>query len=381
MKGAVKASAWLPAKKSRRLAAFALIAFILAGLGGLAALAAGGSTGDPLISLGYLTDTFLPQINASVRQRAEGPAKADYDAAEIKLEAAQALLAARAGLLEGDWTYDDLFRRQGCSRGDSLHLTPGSGFLFLEGTASAAAQSGELVDVTGGTSAAEFSALTPGHRYLAGEGAVVTVTVLSDAAYLSSQGYSMHRLSGLSVMPFTDLVSTQWYYGSVRYVYDAGLFNGVTATGFSAGTSMTRAMLAVVLHRLAGQPEPAAPAGFTDVPAGGWYDQAVAWAAGSGVVQGMGQGRYMPDLSITREQMAVMLYRYGAQAGLSMTAQGSLSGFSDGGGCSDWSVEAMTWAVGAGILAGRTDGSLDPAGTATRAEVATMLQRFSALFP
>ncbi|MPN09396.1 Endo-1,4-beta-xylanase A [bioreactor metagenome] len=120
---------------------------------------------------------------------------------------------------------------------------------------------------------------------------------------------------------------------------------------------------------------------FTDVPAGGWYDRAVAWAAGSGIVQGMGQGRYMPDQSITREQMAVMLYRYGVQAGLSMTAQGSLSGFSDGGRCSDWSVEAMTWAVGAGILGGRTDGTLDPGGTATRAEVATMLQRFSTLFP
>ena len=363
--------------KKKVIAALILFAVIVSGM---VALAVGGSSGDPLISVGYLTDTFLPQILTQVKTQADQSAKADYQSAQKTLDAAAAQYAARGGLLDGDWNYCDLYERQGYKLQDVVRVAPGSGFLFLAGTASASAEGGELVDVTDGLSAASMH-LQPGHRYLAGENAVVSATVLSDAAYLAPQGYYSAKRSGADALPFTDIVSTSWYYQSVRYVCGQGLFNGVSETQFSPSGSMTRAMLAAVLYRLAGSPDTQAnAASFADVPAGSWYEGPVSWAAGNGIVNGMGSGLYVPDSSITREQMAVMLHRYASDyAHLSLDATGDLAAFSDAGQCSDWAEDALSWAAGAGIVTGRTDGRLDPGGTATRVEVAAMLERFASL--
>lgn len=362
-----------------RKKAIAALVLTLVLVSGLAALAVGGSSGDPLISLGYITGTFLPDMTQQAGARAEDSAQADYQAAQDKLDAAQADYAARAGVYSDDWGYSDLFARKGYKLQDVIRLAPGSGFLFLEGFASAAVQGGELIDVSGGASYTAMGALQPGHRYLAGENAVVSVTILSDAAYLAPQGYSCDVLSTVSALPFTDLVSTQWYYSYVHYVCGQALFNGVSATQFSPGTPMTRAMLATVLHRLAGTPAGGAEETFSDVAADSWYAVPVNWAAGSGIVNGMGGGLYMPNQNVTREQMAVMLYRYAHYAGVSTDAGGDLTVFSDSSASSDWAREALGWTVKAGIIGGRTDGTLDPGGTATRAEVAAMLQRFSTL--
>lgn len=364
--------------KRKVIAALLLTAVLISSL---VALAVGGSSGDPLISLRYLTDTFLPALTAETETRADQSAEADYQSAQDALDAAYGGFAARAGRLSGDWSYHDLFARTGFQHNDTVCFTPGSGFLFLEGSARAAADGGELVDVTDALSASSMEALTPGHRYLAGENAVVTVTILSEAAYLAPEGYSCSVLSGTEALPFTDLVSTSWYYNDVVYVYEAGLFNGVSETQFSPAASMTRAMLSMVLYRLAGSPAPKGETDlpFTDVPSDSWYAVSVAWASGNGIVNGMGGGLFAPDRNITREQMAVMLYRYAGFTGLPADTKGDLTGFTDAGQCSDWAVDAMSWTVGAGIVGGRTNGSLDPGGTATRAEVSAMLQRFSSL--
>lgn len=364
--------------KKKIIAALLLTAAIV---GGLAAYAVGGSSGDPLISLGYLTDTFLPSVLSQLSTRAENPAASDYQAAQDKLDAARELYAAGAARYSGDWTYSDQFQRQGYKLQDAVRFAPGSGFLFLEGSASAEANGGEIVDVTDGTSAASIGTLVPGHRYLAGEDTVVSVAVRSDAAYLALQGYSSTVLSDASALPFTDIVSTDWYYNYVHYVYSASLFNGVSETKFSPSASMTRAMLATVLYRLAGSPavNEASGGAFTDVAADAWYASSVSWAAANGIVNGMGDGLYMPNRNVTREQMAVMLRRYASYAGISVDASSDLSGFSDAGNCSDWALEGVKWTAGTGIIGGRTDGTLDPGGTATRAEVSAMLQRFSGL--
>ena len=141
---------------------------------------------------------------------------------------------------------------------------------------------------------------------------------------------------------------------------------------------MTRAMMATVLHRLAGTPAGSGAAGFADVTAERWFANAVSWAADSGVVTGVGGGRFDPDGLVTREQMAVMLYRMAAYLGLDTAVQGVLSGFSDSGEVSSWAEAALAWAVGADILQGE-DGRLMPQGTASRAEIAAVLMRFDAL--
>jgi len=367
--------------KKKIIAALVLSAVIISGL---AALAVGGTSGDPLISLSYLADTFLPQMTTEAEARVDNAAAADYQSAQDALDAAQTAYAARAGLLAGDWNYCDSYERRGYQREDVVRLTPGSGFLFLEGSASADVTSGELIDVTAGVSAASMSNLTPGHRYLAGESAIVSVTIRSDAAFLAPQGYSAASLSGVAALPFTDIISASWYYDNVHYVCNAGLFNGVSVTQFFPAAPMTRAMLATVLYRLAASPNVSQETSmvFTDVAADSWYATPVLWAAGNGIVNGMGGGLYAPNQNVTREQMAVMLYRYGADyAGLSMSAVGDLTVFTDGDKGSDWARDALVWAVGAGIVGGRTNATLDPGGTATRSEVAAMLQRFSAILP
>lgn len=148
-------------------------------------------------------------------------------------------------------------------------------------------------------------------------------------------------------------------------------------TEFAPEGAMTRGMLVTVLYRLEGEPS-AGSAAFSDVPADSWFAKAVAWASESGVVNGVGDGKFAPDDRITREQLATMLQRYAAYLSLSGES-GTLDGFADADRVSDWAREAMQFAVANGIIGGKDHNLLDPRGNATRAEVATMLRRFVSL--
>ena len=170
---------------------------------------------------------------------------------------------------------------------------------------------------------------------------------------------------------FSDVPGSNWAADAVAFASAHELMNGVTATSFSPNTSMTRGMLAVVLHNLEGNPGAVYAGSFTDVGSGDWYAQAVQWAADSGIIGGVGNGAFAPNASITREQLVVMLYRY---AGMP-ASNGSLSGFSDSARVSNWAQQAMAWAVSNGIVKG-SNGALNPQGSATRAEVAQMLMNF-----
>ena len=175
-----------------------------------------------------------------------------------------------------------------------------------------------------------------------------------------------------SGLPFTDVVESAWYYDAVAYCYENGLMSGVSAASFRPADTTTRGMIVTILHQLAGEPAPAQAAAFPDVAADAWYADAVSWAAAQGVVAGYDTGRFGPNDSITREQLAVILYRYAG----SPAATGSLDGFADRASVSDYAVQALRWAVGEGLLSGKGGGLLDPTGTATRAEAAQILMRF-----
>lgn len=176
-------------------------------------------------------------------------------------------------------------------------------------------------------------------------------------------------------MSFTDVKSNDWYYSSVRYAYDNGLFSGVSHDSFGPGDSMDRSMLATVLYSLDGKPA-AGKSGFADVADGAWYADAVAWAAEHGIVSGVGGGAFTPGGTITREQLAVMLYRYAQYKGYDVSKTADLSGYADQDKLSDWAAQAVQWACGSGLMAGRSAAQLAPEGTLTRAEAATMLKAF-----
>ena len=177
---------------------------------------------------------------------------------------------------------------------------------------------------------------------------------------------------------FTDVSETAWYKNSVDYAVEHGLMNGTGTNTFEPESTMTRAMLVTVLWRYANAPKPGANP-FTDVPNGKWYTDAVAWAAENGVVNGVGDGKFEPDGSVTREQMATILYRYAQKVGIDTSKHTELSAFPDASHVSAYARAPMQWIVAEGVIGGsRENGQdwLNPQGNATRAEVATILMRF-----
>ena len=175
--------------------------------------------------------------------------------------------------------------------------------------------------------------------------------------------------------PFPDVDENDWFYDEVVYVYENGLMNGVENNQFAPNTATNRAMLATILYRLAGQPDVSGDLPFTDVAAGTWYTDAVLWAAQNGIVNGLGENTFAPMNTLTREQLVTMLYRYAEAEGYDVSAAADLSGYPDAGKVQSYAQEAMSWAVAEGIVEGM-DGNLNPAGNATRAQIATILMRF-----
>lgn len=177
---------------------------------------------------------------------------------------------------------------------------------------------------------------------------------------------------------FTDLPAKAWYTPEVKEAVELGLFKGVSAEAFGPETTMTRAMLVTVLWRYAGKPAAMQDSSFTDVAASQWYADAVAWAAENGIVSGVGKGRFDPDGTVTREQIAAILYRYAAQQGTDMSASADLSIFDDAAQVSAWAESSVKWAVGEGLISGSAEhGKLYalPLEGATRAQVAAILVR------
>ena len=175
---------------------------------------------------------------------------------------------------------------------------------------------------------------------------------------------------GTDAPSFTDVAADSWYAPAVSYVAGNGLMSGMGDGSFAPAQPLTRAMLAQILYNHAGRPA-AAGSAFTDVAPGAWYESAVGWASARGIVGGFGGGIFGPGRNITREQLAVMLWRYAG-----MPSAGGELAFDDAADAGSYALEALRWAVGSGILSGKGGGVLDPKGQATRAEAAQMLMGF-----
>ena len=175
-------------------------------------------------------------------------------------------------------------------------------------------------------------------------------------------------------MPFTDVKEEDWFYGAVVYAYQNSILTGTGETTFSPNGPMTRSMLVTALWRLEGEPEASGASGFPDVKPDAWYAEAVDWASQTGIVSGTGAG-FDPEGSVTREQIASILYRYAKLKGWDVSKTASLQDFADGADTSAWATRAMEWAYAEKLITGKDGNRLDPQGQATRAEVAAILMR------
>ena len=202
-----------------------------------------------------------------------------------------------------------------------------------------------------------------------------TYTFTMPASKVTVQATFTQNQSG--TLPFTDVKTGDWFYEAVQYVYDKGMMTGVSADRFAPASTTTRGMIVTILYRLENEPAVSGDLPFTDVEAGTWYADAVAWAAANNIVNGTSATTFAPNSPITREQMATMLYRFAQYKGMdAVTLQENLTGYPDGDQVSDYAIPAMNWAVGQGLIAGMENGTLVPQGSATRAQVATILMRF-----
>ena len=191
--------------------------------------------------------------------------------------------------------------------------------------------------------------------------------------------YALWRVDenpGTGVNPFTDVSEKDWFYGDVMFVYENGLMLGTSKTLFSPHGTATRGMMATILWRMEGSPAPKGKNSFTDVEAGKWYADAITWTAENGIFAGYGKDKFGPDDPITREQLAAIFYRYADYKGYDLTVKGNLDKFKDADKITDYAKTAMQWAVGSGLMKGKSGNLLDPQGTATRAEIAAMLHRY-----
>lgn len=175
---------------------------------------------------------------------------------------------------------------------------------------------------------------------------------------------------------FSDVAEDDWYYDAVAYVAENGIMSGTDGSCFSPNGTLTRAMLSQILYAMEDKPAVSGAATFSDVAAGAWYADAVNWTAAQGIVAGMGENSFAPDAPVTREQLSLILYGYARYKGYDTSASVSLSGYADRDSVAVWAADSMGWAVSEGLISGRPGGYLDPAGTATRAEVAQILMNF-----
>ena len=183
-------------------------------------------------------------------------------------------------------------------------------------------------------------------------------------------------------MPFTDVPADAWFYDAVTFVFDRGIMQGITATTFEPNTNLSRAMVATILYRMAGEPDVTYRPIFGDVASGRWYSEAVTWAFDAGVVTGFDAETFAPSANITREQFAAMMFRFAQfnDAEGIVPVAFSLDQFTDQGNVGAWAREAMYWSVYNELITGMTPTTIVPQGTTTRAQAATILMRYIQAF-
>ncbi len=223
--------------------------------------------------------------------------------------------------------------------------------------------------VTGGDVAPEGLCFLPADQSPTGRALLLAACEVSGTVGVYELGQDIRAA-------LEDVPAGSWYADAVAYVYEAGLMNGTEEGIFAPGQTLSRAMLAQILYNLEGQPAVGGTA-FSDVEEDRWYADAVTWSAGNGLVSGYGDGTFGPNDPVTREQLVLFLYRYAGYKGQDTAQSGAaVLDFADAEEISSWALEAVTWAVDARLLSGKTGNLLDPRGSATRAEVAQILMNF-----
>ena len=181
------------------------------------------------------------------------------------------------------------------------------------------------------------------------------------------------------IWPYTDASTTAWYHDGAHYCIENGLMSGLPGLLFAPNGTTTRAQIVTILWNLEGTPVESGAMRFNDVAASQWYAEAVRWAAANGIVTGLSEETFAPNAAVTREQLVTILRNYAQYKEIAVSEEMDIISYTDAHSVSAWAMPAIQWACGSGVISGLPDGNalkLDPQGTATRAQVATMMMNF-----
>ncbi len=336
-----------------------------------------GSASDPLISLSYITGTFVPTTISDCNTLASNTLGAVYTSAENELQSAYDTYMLRAGGYSG-YTFAADFTPISLPLGTTAELVTGSTFILTSGTAALQISAGTVINISTGIEVPTGASLSLNQRYFCAEDTIAVITS-SSSSTCQIDGY--YKTTGSAIVisnKFLDVSSADWFYDAVIFASENGLFTGTSDTAFSPQNSMTRGMFVTVLYRLAGKPAVSAASVFPDVGSNTlYYYDAVVWANANNIVTGYEDGKFRPDNLITREQMAVIMYRYASYAGYSILIADTskYDAFPDTSAVSSFAADAMKWSTSSGLING-SDGKLLPQNTASRAEVAQIILNF-----
>ena len=314
-------------------------------------------TADPGTKIYYTTDGTIPNAASKIYT---GPIPLNSGSIQITAVAGYDMNGSRSTVTRATLQYQKLTEPKLTIGADGLVTVNGGGQLRYTTDGN-----------TPGTGAAVYS--TP---FRVSPGTVVKVRSFSPNGSAIPSGtvalcYSDKR------QVYADVTPKDWYYSGVEYAVSEGLLQGVGENCISPTGKVTRAMLVTVLHRVSGTPKPTGSGGFIDVKAGKWYTDAILWAKENRIVEGYADGSFRPDNTVTRQQLAVILYRYHRYfRGMRAEENGDLSSYADRAGIADYARAALSWATGCGIVSGLPENLLAPQGTANRAQLSVLLQRY-----
>lgn len=334
------------------------------------ALAAGGGAGDPLVSLSYIRDIFMPSVLVQAENRLDTELNSLSDEYTVRLET---LFNISSGKYNFSGGYGDLT----FSKGGFLEMDELTSFVLTSGSANIVINSGEIIDTTLGIPVNSGTILSEKHRYFAAEGASALVRMYADSTGMID-GYYLHEETG-EIPPnlqFIDVPGEHWANEYITFLAENGIVNGVGDSVFAPGNTVTRAAFVTILGRLAGVDiSQYISTEFTDVEIDSWYGPYISWASQNGIVTGYGDGNFGPGNNITREQMAVLIMRYADYAGVTLPGINEGEEFTDQAQIEQYAVDAVGLAQKAGIITGKPGGVFDPKGTALRAEISTVTFR------
>ncbi len=318
--------------------------------------AAADKVAAELVKLPAAEDVTLESKDAIVAARAAFDALTETQQALVSKDALEKLTAAEDALAKLEAAEAD--KAAAANVEETINALPAAADITLENKEAVAA------------ARAAFNALTEAQQALVSKDAQDKLTACE------ARIAELEKPEKPTDLPFTDLTQ-DWYMDSIRYVYEHELMYGTTDTTFAPDDALTRGMFVTMLYRMEGKPEATGNTSFTDVPAGAYYADAVAWASANGVVYGTSETAFSPEGKITREQMAAMMRRYASFKKLDTSAKADLSTFTDASAVSAWATGDMQWAVASELLYGNNHNQLQPTANATRAQAAAILQRFA----